>query len=173
MKFRKPRKPNVARNLPRPAPYRTGEDKEVLAVSYRLAGDRIIAIKIAKYFLTLKLTRYPDITLPEAIVFMLLEAEQEEFAYQHEYASGRLYRGGAVIDFWLPNRATVIRVQGDYYHTKPERVELDLIQRSELAFATIDGKRVERVVDVWERRLLSAERRHVVKAALNGEELGQ
>ena len=173
MKFRKPRKPNKARNLPRPAPQRTGEDPAVLDVSYRLAGDKITAIKIAKYFLTLKTTRYPDITLPEAVVFMHLEAEQEEFAYQHEYNSGRLYRGGAVIDFWLPNKATVIRVQGDYFHTRPERVELDLIQRSELAFAMIDGKRVERVVDVWESRLLAANRKHVILAALNGEELGQ
>lgn len=173
MKFRKPRKPNAARGLPRAAPPRTGEDPAVLAVSYQLAGDRLVAIKIAKYFLTIKATRFPDITLPEAVVFMLLEAEQEEFAFQHQYNSGRLYHGGAVIDFWLPNRATVLRIQGVWWHTRPERVEQDLIQRSELAFATIDGKKVEQVIDIWENRLMAANRRQVVLAALNGFELGQ
>lgn len=173
MKFRRPKKPNSAKFLPRPIPALTGESREVLAVAYRLCGDRVETSRIAKFFLTLQATRFKDITLPEAIVFMLLEAEQEEFAYQHEYASGRLYRGGAVIDFWLPNRATVIRVQGNWWHTRPERIELDLIQRSELAFAMIDGKRVERVVDIWENRLLSCGRKYVVRAALNGEELGQ
>lgn len=173
MKFRKPKKVNRAKYLPRPIPALTGEAREVLAVSYRLCGDRTETVRIAKYFLTLQATRYKDITLPEAVCFMLLEAEQEEFAYQHEYASGRLYRGGAVIDFWLPNRATVLRIQGNFWHTRPERIELDLIQRSELAFALIDGKRVERVVDIWESKLLACGRKHVVRAALNGEELGR
>jgi len=173
MKFPSPKKKNVARHLPRPAPARTGESREVMTVAYRLCGDRVATVKIAKFFLSLKQTRFPDITLPEAITFMILESLQEEFVFQQEYASGRLYRGGAVIDFWLPNRGLVIRVQGDYWHSRPERMELDLFQKTELAGATIDGKKVESVVDIWESRLLGCGREHVVRVGLQGEEVGQ
>ena len=173
MKFKKQPKPNTAKFLPRPQVARTGESREVMAVAYRLCGDRISTVKIAKYFLTLKNTRFDDITLPEGICFMLLEAEQEEFVFQQDYASGRLYRGGAVIDFWLPNRGLVIRVQGDYWHSRPERVELDLIQKSEMYGQVIDGKRVESVVDIWESRLVGCGRKAVLLAALQGTEVGQ
>lgn len=173
MKFKKPTKKNVALNLPRRAQARTGEPEEVLAVSYRLCGDRASTVKIAKQYLTIKATRFDDITLPEGIVFILLEAQQEEFAFQKEYASGRLYRGGAVIDFWLPNQGTVIRVQGDWWHSRPERRELDMIQRGELLMSKIDGKKVENVIDVWERRLLACNRKQVVLAALQGIEMGE
>lgn len=172
-KFKKPKKPNTAKFLPRPAASRTGESREVMAVAYRLCGDRIQTVKIAKYFLTLKATRFPDITLPEAVCFMLLEAEQEEFVFQQDYASGRLYRGGAVIDFWCPNRGLIIRVQGGYWHSRPERRELDLVQKSELYGQVIDGKRVEQVVDLWERWLVGCSRKAAVLAALQGTELGE
>lgn len=173
MKFRKPRQTNVAKHLPRKDQARTGEPRAVMVVAYRLCGERIETIKLAKFFLTLQATRFPDITLPEAVCFALLEAQQEEFVFQQEYASGRLYRGGAVIDFWLPNRGLVIRVNGDYWHSRPERVELDLIQKSELYGSVIDGKRVESVVDIWESRLLGCGRKAVLLAALQGMEVGQ
>ena len=173
IKIRKRGRRNVARGLPRPAPRRTGEDPAVLAVSYRLCGLPAVRIKLAKFWLTMKATRFPDITLPEAICFSLLQERQIEFVFQQEYNSGKTYRGGAVIDFWIPDSATVIRVQGDYWHGRPERRELDEIQRGEVARSTIEGKRVQTVVDIWESRLRSCERNRAVDAALMGIELGR
>jgi hypothetical protein len=173
LKFRSPPHRNVARNLPRRAPARIGEDPNVLLVSYRLAGDRTEAIKLAKQFLTLKLTRYPDITLPEAVFFVLCEAEQEEFEFQKEWNGGKIYHGSAVIDFWFPNQQTVVRVQGNYWHSKPDRIAEDEVQRAALLQGTIDGKRILNVLDVWENKLLGPGRRHVVRAAIQGVELGK
>ena len=173
IKIRKRGRRNVARGLPRPAPFRTGEDEQVLKVSYRLRGPRDQTTKISKAFLTLKRTRYPGMTLPEGIAFNLLQAKQVEFIYQKDYASGRTYRGGAVIDFWLPDLQTVLRIQGDYWHTRPEARERDEVQRSELLQSMVDGKRVANVVDIWESRLRSCQREQVITAALNGQELGR
>lgn len=173
IKIKKVRRRNVARGLPRPAPRRTGEDPAVLAVSYRLCGTPQLRLRLAKFWLTMKATRYPDITLPEAICFSLLEARQIEFVFQQDYNSGKTYRGGAVIDFWIPTQALVIRIQGDYWHSRPERRELDEIQRSELLRSSIEGKRVQSVVDLWESRLRSCQREQAVNAALQGQELGR
>lgn len=171
----RPRKRNVSRLMPRPAPLarRSGEDPEVLAVSYRMCGERKTTIKLAKFWLTMRQGRYRGMTLPESIVYGQLQARQLEFVFQQEDNSGRVYRGGSVVDFWLPTMGLVIRVNGDYYHGQPGRRELDEIQRSTLLQGTIDGVRVTNVVDIWESRLLSCQREQAIEAALNGQELGQ
>ena len=173
MRFKKPKQRNVAKFLPRKAQATTGESREVLAVSYRICGTRTDTVKLAKQFLTLKNTRFPDITLPEAITFVLLESFQEEFEFQAKFNGGKIYHGGSVVDFWLPNQQSVIRVQGDYWHTRPDRVTEDEIQRAALLLGTIDGKHILKVVDVWESKLLGCGRKHVIQAAIQGEELGK
>lgn len=171
----KRRRRNVSRNRPRPAPLsrRSGESPEVLAVSYRLCGERRLTIKLAKSWLTMKATRFRGMTLPESIVYGQLQERQIEFVFQQEDNSGRVYRGGSVVDFWLPTRGLVIRVNGDYYHSQPERRERDEIQRAILLQGNIEGTRVVSVVDIWESRLLSCQRAQAIEAALNGQELGR
>ena len=173
MKFKKPTNRNVARFLPRPGPARVGEPREIMAVAYRLCGDRIQTVKLAKQFLTLKATRFPDMTLPEAVCFVLLEEAQEEFEYQAQFNGGKIYHGGSVVDFWLPNQQSVLRINGDYWHSRPERIAEDEVQRAALLLGTIDGRRILNVVDIWESRLLSCNRKHAVRAALQGIELGK
>jgi len=46
-------------------------------------------------------------------------------------------------------------------------------QKIKLANSVIDGRRVTAVVDVWESRILSCNREHVFRLAVNGEELGK
>ena len=171
--FKRPKQRNVARFLPRKAQATTGESREVLAVSYRMCGTRSDTVKLAKQFLTLKATRFPDITLPEAITFVLLESFQEEFEFQAKFNGGKIYHGGSVVDFWLPNKQTVLRVNGDWWHSRPDRIVEDEIQRAAMLLGTIDGKHILAVLDIWENKLLSCGRKYVVQAALNGYELGK
>ena len=173
MKFKTPPHKNVARHLPRKGRPKIGKPEEVLAVAYRLCGDRLETIKIAKQFLTIKATRFKDMTLPEAVCFVLLEAEQETFEYQKEWNGGKLYHGGAVVDFWLPAQQAVWRVQGNFWHSKPDRIAEDEVQRAALLQGSIDGIRITTVIDLWESKLLGCARKHVVRAALNGFELGK
>lgn len=173
MKFKKPKQRNVAKFLPRKAQATTGESRDVLAVAYRMCGTRTETVKLAKQFITLKATRFPDITLPEAVTFVLLESFQEEFEFQKEFNGGKIYRGGSVADFWLPNQQTVFRVQGNWWHSRPDRIAEDEIQRAAMLLGTIDGKHILAVIDIWESRLLSCGRKHIVQAAIQGFELGK
>lgn len=40
----------------------------------------------------------------------------ENFVYQYPLGGGRLQRGGQVVDFYVPDRMLVIRVQGEHWH---------------------------------------------------------
>jgi len=41
---------------------------------------------------------------------------EKDFIYQSPQAGGRLQLGGAVLDFYLPDRQLAINVQSTYYH---------------------------------------------------------
>ena len=174
IRIKRPKRRSAMRRQPRPAPLarRSGEDPEVLNISYRMCGDRRTTVRLAKTFMTLRDTRYPGMTLPEALAYIYLQANQIEFVFQQSYNSGRTYRGGAVIDFWIPDRGLILRINGDYYHSQPDRRERDEIQRAELLLSVIEGKRVESVVDVWESRLLGCGRDTVMRAAVESMEMG-
>lgn len=150
---------------------RTGEDPAVLDIAYRICGDRNAAIKLAKRFMRLK-QQYPDATLPEGITFAQLTDDQIDFVYQQDYSSGRVYYGGNVIDFWLPDYGNVIRVQGNFWHSKPERRERDEVGRSMLIGSFISGVRVQTVTDLWESRVQGCDRVNAIRLAVQGIELG-
>jgi len=137
-------------------------------IKYRICGED--AAKLAKQFTKLRLT-YPRMTLPEGIVFILLKAMRVEFVYQVDAYGGRVIRGGQVPDFMVPNLSMVIRVQGDYWHSRPEQRVRDEIDKIALYSAEINGQRVKFVIDIWESQLLSCERKQIVEMALNGQEV--
>lgn len=141
-------------------------------IAYRLCGTREQTIKLAKTFLGLK-REFPRATLPEGLCYMILKKFGEDFVFQEEARGGRTQYGGLVVDFFLPSARTALRVQGDYFHSQPAQVQRDEAQRAQLLLTTIGGIRVERVVDVWESRLYSCQREMVVRAAVNGVELGR
>jgi hypothetical protein len=93
-------------------------------------------------------------TLPELLTYDWLERRPHEFDFQSSLGGGRLILGGAVADFilfdLLPGALAVWRIQGDYWHSKAERMERDLAQRERLLSERYMGLPVEQVVDIWE-----------------------
>ena len=45
------------------------------------------------------------------------------------------------------------RIQGDYFHSKPEQVALDAIRKKFLVGAYAGQYQIDGVVDIWESRL--------------------
>lgn len=149
-----------------------GGDPVARAIAYRICGDQDKNIKLAQQFLKLK-TQWRSITLPEAIAYVWLQSQKIDFQYQAEAFGARRFFGGAVPDFMIYETGVVWRIQGNYWHSRPERIALDVEQKIKLANSVIDGRRVTAVVDVWESRILSCNREHVFRLAVNGEELGK
>lgn len=149
-----------------------GGDPVLREIAYRICGDRDKTEKIAARFLSLK-AKFNTITLPEAIAYIWLESQKIDFQYQAEAFGARRFFGGAVPDFMIYETGVVWRIQGNYWHSRPERIAMDVEQKIKLGNAVIDGRRVTAVVDIWESRILSCNRDFVFKLAVNGEELGK
>lgn len=127
---------------------------------------------MAKQFLALKQT-YPQMTLPEGVVYILLKALQVDFIYQVDVYGGRLWRGGQVPDFMIPSLGLVMRVMGDYWHSQQLQIQRDQADKIRLLDSELAGQKVAAVVDVWESKILDCDRENVVRLALNGIELGR
>lgn len=93
-------------------------------------------------------------TLPELLTYQWLERRGRQFDFQSSIMGGRLVLGGAVADFIIsdlvPGGLVVWRVQGDYWHVEPERVQRDFQQRERLLMESYMGVPVVQVVDLWE-----------------------
>lgn len=93
-------------------------------------------------------------TLPELLTYDWLESRNRLFDFQSSLMGGRLIMGGAVADFIIsdlaPGGLVVWRVQGDYWHTQPERQRSDFAQRERLLMESYMGVPVVQVVDLWE-----------------------
>lgn len=81
-------------------------------------------------------------TRPEYLVFLALEGlglkEGTDFQYQSSQQGGRMERGGAVLDFFLPALQLGLNVASLYWHYgRPERVLNDRLQRESLEGAGI------------------------------------
>ena len=73
------------------------------------------------------------------------------FFFQTPFLGGRLFSGGAVIDFWLPDFRIGIRIQGLYWHYgDPDKTASDEMQR-----VSLEGDGI-RIVDVDEDDVLRA-----------------
>lgn len=107
-------------------------------------------------------------SLPEWAIFWALlqefgpDSEGVVWFYQTPFAGGRLFAGGAVIDFWLPDYDLGIRVQGIYFHYRDGDTRArDIIQKAQLEGSGI------RVVDIDEDQALRSPR-EALRNALAG-----
>lgn len=91
-------------------------------------------------------------TLPERMVGLALVWLDWYFQWQRAEDGGRLRVGGAVIDFIVYLGATKVaaRVQGDYWHTLPDRKYKDAAQADRLRSLHY------RVADLWESAIYRA-----------------
>ena len=73
------------------------------------------------------------------------------YQYQYEIGSGRLRRGGRVVDFLVdtPVRSTALMVQGRYWHTGRHTDELEVENIKKLMHYQVD------VVEIWEENCLT------------------
>lgn len=113
--------------------------REVMAAIGRLAGDKQAQIPAAG-------------TLPEQMVAYALVMLSYSFECQNAQSGGRLRLGGSIVDFIVAigGAKSVIRVQGDYWHSLPERKAKDAVQLLRLQ------AKGYRVVDLWEHDVYQA-----------------
>ena len=132
----KPR--GVKTNIPKSMNYQRIENEVEAAISL-LSRDQQAQIPIAG-------------TLPERMVALALLQLGYFFQCQRPEDGGRLRIGGAVVDFivYVGGRQTLIRVQGDYWHSLPERRRSDLVQAERLR------AKGYRVFDAWEHAIYEA-----------------
>lgn len=102
-------------------------------------------------------------TLPEMMVGLALALLGLPAQSQVDELGGRLWIGGGVIDWkvWLGNQIVVVRVQGDYWHSQPDRRTRDLMQLQRLRALGY------RVADIWEHELYLAWVENRLKAFVN------
>lgn len=117
-----------------------------------------------------------DGTLPELLTYDWLERRRRDFDFQSSLMGGRLIMGGAVADFLIndlvPGGLVVWRVQGDYWHTLPEREAADFYQREQLLMQSYLGVPIAMVVDLWESTIYKDAPR-VFEMAEAGVEIGK
>jgi hypothetical protein len=91
-------------------------------------------------------------TLPERMVGLALVWLDWYFQFQRAEDGGRLRLGGSVVDFvvYMGAQKVIVRVQGDYWHSLPERKRSDAVQADRLRALKY------RVADVWESDIYEA-----------------
>lgn len=113
--------------------------EEVLAIVADLPPDQQAMIPLAG-------------TLPEIMAALGMLWAGIPFVSQISEDGGRTRLGGAVVDFkiFLGTAPVILRVQGDYWHSLPDRVLKDIVQFERL-------KRMGFLVaDAWERDIYRA-----------------
>jgi hypothetical protein len=115
-------------------------------------------------------------SLPELLAYDWLQSRNRIFDFQSSIMGGRLIMGGAVADFiiedLIPGGLVVWRVQGDYWHIQPDRVQSDFMQKERLLSESYMGVPVEQVVDLWESSIYWAAP-FVFEMAEGGVEIGR
>jgi len=91
----------------------------------------------------------PYSSLPEKIFARALMQRGIPFMTQVSVAGGRQAIGGFVLDFVLYTLGLVVRIQGDYWHTREGAIAKDAAQ------ALLLKSRGQRLVDVWEHDILT------------------
>lgn len=112
---------------------------EVMGAVAKLSSDKQAQVPLAG-------------TLPEIMVALALVWLGYMFQWQRSEYGGRLRVGGAVVDFmvYFGGQRVVIRVQGDWWHSQPERKRSDLVQAERLRAKGL------RVFDAWEHDIYQA-----------------
>ena len=108
-----------------------------------------------KSLLTMQEKKLPYATLPELVAYKWLQSQRAEFIFQAEAFGGRKQSGGQVPDFVIAQGGAglVWRIQGEYWHTTIGIRSGDLVDKIRLIGQTIQGLRIETVVDLWENDL--------------------
>lgn len=113
-------------------------------------------------------------TLPELIAYDWLEAHNHTFRFQTSMLGGIFEAGAALVDFAIssidPGGLHLWRIQGTYWHTRPENVERDKLQKLRLEGSMLGGAPVLMVTDIWEHQLYRNPE-EVLEAALYGIEV--
>jgi hypothetical protein len=144
---------------------------ETLEMLVRELGDRQLAKKVLK----LK-QQFPDGTFPELVTYEWLQRHGTRFEYQFTVLGGRQIRGGQVLDFVVDRGYDVLvwEIQGQYWHTRPGKIQADEAERMALLGVEILGKKVGGVVEIWDTRIMDKYKRSpAFDAAMSGIEVGQ
>lgn len=164
---------------PLPPPYNPKDPKfgqeglvpDALAqITRDLEGDT----QLAKQVFALK-KDYPNGSIPELAIMALLRRNAINYHYQVWLLGGRRLKNGAVVDFIIDvgTDLSAWRIQGNYWHNRASRERIDTAQKYILLGQQVFGKRIARVVDLWDTKIMRrSSRQRVFDAALAGQELG-
>lgn len=115
----------------------------------------------------------PLSTLPELVAVDWLKRKSIPHLYQTGLLGGRQSRGGVVPDLVVLENGgpSVWQIQGNYWHQRAGAGVRDAAVRQLLLGSAVNGRQVQRVVEIWERRLLK-NADDVLNSALMGIEEG-
>jgi hypothetical protein len=142
----RPKKPPLPGNKPKGVNLKLSKglnyqkiEDEVMAAIARLSSNQQAMVPLAG-------------TLPERMVGLALVWLGYYFQFQRAEDGGRLRLGGSVVDFivFMGGHRIVVRVQGDYWHSLPERKRSDAMQADRLRALKY------RVADLWESDINTA-----------------
>jgi hypothetical protein len=105
-----------------------------------------------------------------------LDRKGVKYEFQKWLLGGRALRGGQVVDFAVDLGVSTLiwEVQGNYWHMRPGKPQVDEAQKFALLGLSVFGKKVTGVVALWESRLIDKyKRNHVMEMAMAGIELGK
>lgn len=112
-------------------------------------------------------------TIPELVVYDWLKQNGHDFLFQPPVDGGRTAAGGVVPDFAVDTGGawTVILVNGVYWHSRAGTANSDVTDKLTLMAATIAGRPVARVVEMWDTTIYK-KRPQIFTYGLSGIELG-
>lgn len=136
------------------ATWASGQKREMVDPAVKsileVLGDTEKNRRLARRVVRLK-GRYPKGTLPELMTVDYLERLGQWYMYQVPILGGRV-SGGAVADIVTQSGAAgiVIRVQGEYWHSKRDAKQRDAAAALSMLGAKAGSLTITNVVDAWE-----------------------
>jgi len=126
------------------------EDPYIQEVFNRLGrkpSDYRVAKRVAKLH-----GKYPQGTIPELVTMDYLDQKGYKYTYQAWVNGGRSRRGGVVPDFVVQvgGIGMAWNVQGEYWHSRPEVIASDAIDRLQLIGHYFEYIFIQKIVNLWE-----------------------
>lgn len=151
-----PKSPPKPRIVQPPALAMTDVRSPLLVRFTQTLGDE----KLAKRLVKLQ-GQFPQATLPELVVYDWLQRARLFFRYQVELFGGRRLRGGLLPDFvvFLGGVTLAWQVQGEYWHSRGLKGDADRTANLRMTGQVVEGRRIDRVVELWENDLYDRHRR--------------
>jgi len=134
--------------------------------------------KLAKRVLKMKENEYPNATFPELVAIDYLKRRGVKWGFQVWALGGRKIKGGQVLDLIVDmgGGVAIWEINGNYWHNRPGKMQLDKAQKFALMGIEIWGKPVTQILELWESRIMTdrtSVRKQVFDMAMSGIELGQ